>query len=73
VVKAWGDGTAVLVPATGVLLGRWNWWPSRMSQAHQHPADLAGQPGGGRMNAAASVNGDHPERLAPADPPGTPE
>jgi len=23
----------LLVPSTVVLLGRWNWWPSRMSRA----------------------------------------
>jgi RND superfamily putative drug exporter len=65
----------LLVPATVVLLGRWNWWPSRMGRAHRHPGDLAGQPAGGTMAAgAASVNGDHPdERLAPADPPAPPE
>jgi RND superfamily putative drug exporter len=63
----------LLVPATVVLLGRWNWWPSRMSRAHEHPADLAGQPAGGVVTGGTSVNGDHPERLAPADPPATPE
>jgi putative drug exporter of the RND superfamily len=28
----------LLVPSTVVLLGRWNWWPSRMSQSR--PADV---------------------------------
>ncbi len=27
----------VLVPCTVVLLGRWNWWPSKMSRADQQP------------------------------------
>ncbi len=63
----------LLVPATVVLLGRWNWWPSRMSRAHQHPADLAAQTADGVVTGGASVNGDHPERLAPADPPAKPE
>jgi RND superfamily putative drug exporter len=32
----------VLVPCTVVLLGRWNWWPSKMSRADQQPgADTA--------------------------------
>jgi RND superfamily putative drug exporter len=32
----------VLVPCTVVLLGRWNWWPSKMSRAdHQVAADTA--------------------------------
>jgi RND superfamily putative drug exporter len=32
----------VLVPCTVVLLGRWNWWPSKMSRADQRPgADTA--------------------------------
>ncbi|HEY1914472.1 MAG TPA: MMPL family transporter [Streptosporangiaceae bacterium] len=32
----------LLVPSTVVLLGRWNWWPSRMSRAHEHPAGTDG-------------------------------
>jgi putative drug exporter of the RND superfamily len=32
----------LLVPSTVVLLGRWNWWPSRMSRAHDHPAGTDG-------------------------------
>ena len=32
----------VLVPCTVVLLGRWNWWPGKMSRADQQPgADAA--------------------------------
>ena len=27
----------VLVPCTVVLLGRWNWWPSKLSRAGQPP------------------------------------
>jgi len=27
----------ILVPCTVVLLGRWNWWPSRLSRASQQP------------------------------------
>jgi hypothetical protein len=34
----------VLVPSTVVLLGRWNWWPSRLSR---QSADLPGDEGHG--------------------------
>ena len=34
----------VLVPSTVVLLGRWNWWPSRLSR---QPADRPGDEGHG--------------------------
>jgi putative drug exporter of the RND superfamily len=40
----------LLVPSTVVLLGRWNWWPSKMSrvsaQIPEEPAEPAtlGQP-----------------------------
>jgi len=27
----------ILVPCTVLLLGRWNWWPSKLSRAGQHP------------------------------------
>ena len=39
----------LLVPSTVVLLGRWNWWPSRMSSADALPpepeTDGGGEPG----------------------------
>ncbi|HEX4060010.1 MAG TPA: MMPL family transporter [Streptosporangiaceae bacterium] len=61
----------LLVPATVVLLGRWNWWPSRMSRGHEHPDAVPGAPS---LNGAANTTGnDQPERLAPADPPSMPE
>jgi RND superfamily putative drug exporter len=31
----------LLVPSTVVLLGRWNWWPSRMSRKGAEPAALS--------------------------------
>jgi putative drug exporter of the RND superfamily len=31
----------VLVPCTVVLLGRWNWWPSKMSRADHQPGAAA--------------------------------
>ena len=30
----------LLVPSTVVLLGRWNWWPSRMSRPGAEPAAM---------------------------------
>ncbi|HEY3951911.1 MAG TPA: MMPL family transporter [Streptosporangiaceae bacterium] len=71
----------LLVPSTVVLLGRWNWWPSRMGRMHEHladvpgqPADVPGQPADGMVTGGGNpANGDHPGRLAPADPPVTPE
>jgi putative drug exporter of the RND superfamily len=58
----------LLVPSTVVLLGRWNWWPSRMSRKG---ADLAGpgeQGGGGPDGpapppAAPSGNGGRLSRV----------
>jgi putative drug exporter of the RND superfamily len=43
----------LLVPSTVVLLGRWNWWPSRMSRAAHRPV------------AAASVPSSPPEVRVP--------
>ena len=34
----------LLVPSTAVLLGRWNWWPSRMSRPGAGPAAPAPSP-----------------------------
>ena len=34
----------LLVPSTVVLLGRWNWWPSRMSRAGVEPAEPVSEP-----------------------------
>ena len=35
----------VLVPCTVILLGRWNWWPSRLSRIGAQPGGSDG-PGG---------------------------
>jgi putative drug exporter of the RND superfamily len=41
----------LLVPSTVVLLGRWNWWPSKMSRASAElpveavPVQVKGSPG----------------------------
>jgi RND superfamily putative drug exporter len=34
----------LLVPSTVVLLGRWNWWPSRMSRKGAEPTALSAEP-----------------------------
>jgi RND superfamily putative drug exporter len=34
----------VLVPCTVVLLGRWNWWPSKLSRADQQPRGEGTEP-----------------------------
>jgi RND superfamily putative drug exporter len=34
----------LLVPSTVVLLGRWNWWPSRMSRAEVGGAEPVSEP-----------------------------
>jgi putative drug exporter of the RND superfamily len=34
----------LLVPATVILLGRWNWWPSAMARADRRHAASAGRP-----------------------------
>ncbi len=59
----------LLVPSTVVLLGRWNWWPSRMSRAHAHPdaAPLPAVPG--LDEAHGELGNGQPERLKAADPP----
>ena len=44
----------LLVPSTVVLLGRWNWWPSRMSRAGAEQAPPAG-PGAGTIPAEPPV------------------
>ncbi len=48
----------VLVPSTVVLLGRWNWWPSRLSRV---PADRPGDDGhGGGGGPGGGGPGDGP-------------
>ena len=48
----------VLVPSTVVLLGRWNWWPSRLSRV---PADRPGDDGyGGGGGPGDGGPGDGP-------------
>ena len=48
----------VLVPSTVVLLGRWNWWPARLSR---QPADRPGDEGhGGGGPDGTAVDGPPP-------------
>ena len=35
---------SMLVPSVVVLLGRWNWWPARLSQDRPAEEDAAGAP-----------------------------
>ncbi len=46
----------LLVPSTVVLLGRWNWWPSRMSRRSEQA--LPGPDGGQRGSAGSGPDGD---------------
>jgi uncharacterized membrane protein YdfJ with MMPL/SSD domain len=56
----------LLVPSTVVLLGRWNWWPSRMSRlSADQPLDAA--PGG---TPAPTAPGTPASPADPADPAG---
>jgi RND superfamily putative drug exporter len=43
----------LLVPSTVVLLGRWNWWPSRMSRKGRELSSAAGD-GTGELSRGAS-------------------
>jgi uncharacterized membrane protein YdfJ with MMPL/SSD domain len=45
----------LLVPSTVVLLGRWNWWPSRL---HAVPLATADGSGPAREISADSTSGD---------------
>jgi putative drug exporter of the RND superfamily len=47
----------VLVPSTVVLLGRWNWWPSRLSRL---PADRPGDEGHGGGGGPGGGPGEGP-------------
>jgi len=50
----------VLVPSTVVLLGRWNWWPARLSrQPSDRPGD-DGHGGGGGPGEGPSPDGQPP-------------
>jgi RND superfamily putative drug exporter len=57
----------LLVPSTVVLLGRWNWWPSRMSQISADQP-LAAPPGGSSAPAAPAAPAPPAAPAAPAPP-----
>ncbi len=62
----------VLVPSTVVLLGRWNWWPARLSrQPADRPGD-EGHGGGGGPDGGAPLDGQ-PGAGGTARPDGVPE
>jgi putative drug exporter of the RND superfamily len=46
----------LLVPATVTLLGRWNWWPSKLASAEYH--DALNSPESGGSTAAADLGSD---------------
>jgi RND superfamily putative drug exporter len=51
----------VLVPCTVVLLGRWNWWPSKLVAEGPEGTDAVGASAdalGLRDSAASSLDGD---------------
>jgi putative drug exporter of the RND superfamily len=48
----------ILVPCTVVLLGRWNWWPSKLSR-------IEAQPGGGNAVRDPEPAAPDPEPAAP--------
>jgi uncharacterized membrane protein YdfJ with MMPL/SSD domain len=56
----------LLVPSTVVLLGRWNWWPSRMSRISADQP-LAGPPGGSSAPAAPATPAPPAAPAGPAD------
>ncbi|HEY4464133.1 MAG TPA: MMPL family transporter [Streptosporangiaceae bacterium] len=61
----------VLVPSTVVLLGRWNWWPARLSR---QPADRPGDEGhGGGGPDGGPPDGGWPPAGGTARPDGVPE
>jgi len=47
----------LLVPSTVVLLGRWNWWPSRMSRAGTGGPDQAGPGQTARTGGVVAAGG----------------
>ena len=64
----------LLVPSTVVLLGRWNWWPSRLSRsaAQVRPAlESVGTPGGPHDTAPPAPAQDGARAAAVADTAGT--
>jgi RND superfamily putative drug exporter len=56
----------LLVPSTVVLLGRWNWWPSRMSRISADQP-LAAPPGGSSAPAAPAAPAPPAAPAGPAD------
>jgi uncharacterized membrane protein YdfJ with MMPL/SSD domain len=61
----------LLVPSTVVLLGRWNWWPSRMSRGSaERPVGMAAPAVEAIPDAAATAAGpaDSADPARGADP-----
>jgi putative drug exporter of the RND superfamily len=61
----------LLVPSTVVLLGRWNWWPSRMSRVSAlRPLDAAAAPAAGAISDGAEPAAGVADFVPPAPPAG---
>jgi RND superfamily putative drug exporter len=52
----------LLVPSTVVLLGRWNWWPSRMSRPGAEPVAAPAAADPGSADAAGGLRQPDPRR-----------
>jgi putative drug exporter of the RND superfamily len=48
----------LLVPSTVVLLGRWNWWPSKVTMDRPEPPGSAAEPPAAEPTSSAAL----PER-----------
>ena len=63
----------LLVPSTVAILGRWNWWPSKVEAGMGYPGDSGGDGGGGSGRGggdggAGSPNGASASPHVPAEP-----
>jgi RND superfamily putative drug exporter len=52
----------VLVPCTVILLGRWNWWPAKLSQLQIPESATDDEPAPGIHSPAAPPNPKHATR-----------
>ena len=52
----------VLVPCTVILLGRWNWWPSRLSRVGAQPGGSDGPGGPGSAGGLGGPGGEGTEQ-----------
>ena len=52
----------VLVPCTVILLGQWNWWPSRLSRVGAQPGGSDGPGGPGSAGGPGGPGGEGTEQ-----------